>query len=57
MIVKGNKEVSERYWGNKAIQYVYFGIKLVWSNIASCFGGGRWTNEQPWSNSDSWRNN
>ena len=56
MIIKDRKEITERYWGIKPIAYVYFGIKLIWSAVSSCFGSGIWLNDKPWSNDDAWKN-
>ena len=42
------------------IQSIYNGTKLIWSNIKtvlSAFGAGFWSNDKPWSNQDSWKNN
>jgi nitric oxide synthase oxygenase domain/subunit len=56
MIIKGQKEISARYLGNKVISAVYYGTKLVWEAISSCFGRGYWDNNKPWSNNDGWNN-
>ena len=56
MIIKNQNEIKERYWGIKPIAYVYFGIKLIWSAVSSCFGRGMWLNDKPWSNDDAWKN-
>ena len=56
MIYKGTKEISARYIGSRAIAAVYYGAKVVWEAISSCFGSGYWSNDRPWSNTDGWRN-
>ena len=56
MIYKGTKEISARYVGSRAIAAVYYGAKVVWEAISSCFGSGMWINDRPWSNTDGWRN-
>lgn len=56
MINRNNKELTARYIGNKAIQYVYKGTRLIWSAITSCFGSGVWYNDKGWSNNDAWKN-
>lgn len=43
-------------FGNKALSYIYYGTKLVWQAIRSCFGKGFWINDKPWSNDDAWKN-
>lgn len=56
MIIRNGKELKERYWGRRAIQYVYKGALLVWSAISSCFGSGIWYNDKVWNNNDPWKN-
>ncbi len=43
-------------FGNKALSYIYYGSKLVWQAIRSCFGKGFWVNDKPWANGDKWAN-
>lgn len=57
MIYKGDKEVSARYYGSKAVSFVYKGATLIWQAVASCFGAGRWINTFPWKNDNAWKNN
>lgn len=58
--IGGNKEISRvqivKDGVAKTISYVYYGSKLVWQAIRSCFGSGFWTNKKPWSNTEAWRN-
>ena len=56
MIIRGQKEIVERYWGAKPLIYMYYGTKLVWSSVSSCFGSGMWLNDKAWSNNDAWKN-
>ena len=43
-------------FGSKALSYIYYGSKLVWQAIRSCFGKGFWVNDKPWANDDAWKN-
>jgi len=43
MIYKGRKEIAARYIGSRVIAAVYYGVKLVWEAISSCFGSGAGT--------------
>ena len=56
MIHKNGNELSARFWGSKIVVSVYRGIKALWCNLKSCFGGGDWNNDQPWDNNDGWNN-
>lgn len=40
----------------KIIQGVYYGTKVVWQAIRSCFGAGWWVSEKSWINNESWKN-
>lgn len=55
MIYKEGKELSARYYGVRAVSAVYYGAKMVWEAISSCFGAGYWMNERPW-NENGWKN-
>lgn len=55
-IFSKDKEITSINWGEKAISSVYYGAKLVWEMILSCFGKGWWVNDKPWSNKDAWKN-
>jgi len=55
MIYKGRKEIAARYIGSRVIAAVYYGVKLVWEAISSCFGSGAWDGKKPWSGKDAWR--
>lgn len=61
MIYKGKTPVSGVYKFKdgvmKTILSVYKGVDLVWQLIRSCFGRGYWINNQPWVDSDGWKNN
>lgn len=56
MIYKDGKELAARYVGRKAVSAVYYGARLVWEAISSCFGAGYWDNDRPWSGDDAWNN-
>lgn len=56
MIYKNGKELSALYIGSRAIAAVYYGAKVVWEAVASCFGSGMWINDRPWNNADGWSN-
>lgn len=52
-----SKQVNTIYaQGNKVVQAVYYGLRLVWQYIKSCFGRGYWLNDKPWSDTDGWAN-
>jgi hypothetical protein len=51
-----NKPINTIYRGEKTVQAVYQGLKLIWQYIRSCFGRGYWINEKQWSESDGWAN-
>lgn len=51
-----NKEITSLNIGNNVIAYVYYGAKLVWEMILSCFDKGFWLNDQPWNNGGAWKN-
>lgn len=38
MIIKNSLSIQARYYGTKTISAVYYGAKLVWEAITSCFG-------------------
>lgn len=56
MITRNSLSMQARYYGGKAVSAVYYGAKLVWEAISSCFGSGYWINNRPWSDTDAWRN-
>lgn len=56
MITKETLSLQMRYYGTRAISAVYYGSRLVWEAISSCFGSGRWINRRPWKNGEAWRN-
>ena len=51
-----NQQINTIYKGNRTIQAVYHGLKLIWQYIKSCFGRGYWINEKQWSQTDGWAN-
>ena len=56
MIHTHHKSIYSIVAEGKVIQSVYYGARVVWQAIRSCFGSGRWINEKPWSNTEAWRN-
>lgn len=56
MITKQGMEMAARYIGTKSVSAVYYGARLVWEAVSSCFGSGMWINTRPWSNADGWKN-
>ena len=56
MITKSHLTMQARYYGTKTISAVYYGAKLVWEAIASCFGSGMWLDLRAWKNTDGWKN-
>lgn len=55
MIVRNSFTLDARYYGDKAISSVYYGLRLVWEAIRSCFGKGCWVEGKPWVESDAWK--
>lgn len=55
MITKNHLTMQARYYGTKTISAVYYGAKLVWEAIRSCFGKGYWIEGKPWVDSDPWK--
>jgi hypothetical protein len=55
MIEKNGKQITERYFGKKAIAYVYRGLKLIWMSVRSCFGSGKWVGNKPWIGKEKWK--
>lgn len=51
-----DKEITLVNLGKKAVSKVYYGTRLVWESIKSCFGAGWWINTKPWINTDKWKN-
>ena len=51
-----HKEITSLNFAGKVIAYVYYGAKLVYESIMSCFDKGFWINEQPWANNVGWKN-
>jgi hypothetical protein len=56
MIYRNGNELQARYYGKKAILYIYKGAKIVWQAVSSCFGAGYWINSYPWKNDNPWKN-
>ena len=56
MRYRDGKETVGVYKGNKVVNAIYHGLRLVWELITSCFGRGYWINDAPFVNEDGWRN-
>ena len=57
MILDRHKETSAINYGTLAIAFVYYGERLVWQAVSSCYGAGYWIEDYPWSATDAWRDN
>lgn len=53
----GNKYVSISKYGKATVNIIYYGAKIAWQAIRSCFGSGMWNGEKPWIGTDAWKNN
>lgn len=53
----GNTTVSVSRFGKSAVNLIYYGAKVVWQTIRSCFGTGTWYGDKPWVSEDKWKNN
>ena len=40
----------------KSIAAFYWGARLVWMAVRSCFGSGIWVQSKPWIGSEKWKN-
>ena len=56
MIIDRHKETSAINYNEHAIGFVYYGERLVWQAVSSCYGAGYWVNEKPWINEEAWKN-
>lgn len=54
-IYNGLRRMTMQY-GSRAISQIYYGLRLVYTGIRSCFGSGTWVDERPWLDGDSWKN-
>lgn len=56
--VEWNK-INMVHYGSIAVNAVYQGVMLVWKFAKdfanSCFGSGRWIDDEPWLDDDVWR--
>lgn len=57
MIYKFGRSTAAIYKGTISKQAAYWGLRLKWQNVRSCYGSGAWLNDRPWLNNDGWRNN
>lgn len=56
MIIFKGKEITTLIIENKKIIYIFYGDKLLWQTVGSCFGAGYWINEKPFINEEGWKN-
>jgi hypothetical protein len=52
----GNTTVSVSRFGKATVNVMYYGAKVAWQAIRSCFGNGMWNGEKPWLGADAWKN-
>lgn len=66
LVTEAHKEVLELIEGvqeqvQKKIGAIYKGSQLIWltiyNTIKSCYGSGRWLEDRPWLDNDTWLNN
>ena len=57
MIYWKDKEIVGITVARKAVTAVYWGARLVWQAVRSCFGSGRWVSAKPWLGAEKWKNN
>lgn len=50
-------EIIAKTIGGKIIAASYYGLKLVWMAVRSCFGSGEWVKEKPWLGDEKWKSN
>ena len=55
MIYYGNREVTAITVTKKSIQAFYWGARIVWQAVRSCFGSGKWVPTKPWLNNEKWK--
>lgn len=54
-IYSKDKEITQIPYGTRFIGAVYYGSRLVWQSIRSCFGSGQWVAANPWLSDDVWK--
>lgn len=66
LVTEAHKEVLELIEGvqeqvQKKIGAIYKGSQLIWltiyNTVKSCYGSGRWLEDRPWLDNDTWLNN
>lgn len=50
-------EIIAKRIGQRVIVSSYYGLRLVWVAVRSCFGSGEWISEKPWLNDEVWKSN
>jgi hypothetical protein len=56
MIYWSDKEITAITVTKKTVQAVYWGARLVWQAVRSCFGSGVWVPHKPWLGQEKWKN-
>lgn len=56
MIYNGDKEITAITVMKKSIAAFYWGARLIWMAVRSCFGSGVWVQAKPWLGNEKWKN-
>lgn len=54
--IVGYSNFVEIHAQGHSIVAMYAGSHLVWEQIRSCYGRGRWIPDKPWLDNDTWKN-
>jgi len=54
--INGHTNFAEINFRGKNIVAIYNGERLIWEQVRSCYGKGRWFPEKPWLDNDTWKN-
>ena len=59
--IAGREEFTEIHYQGYSFSAVYYVDDqrvphLIWENVRSCYGSGRWMPERPWLDDDTWKN-
>lgn len=55
MIIFNFKETTAIMAASRAMSAVYYGTRLVWQAVRSCFGSGVWVSHKPWLGQEKWK--
>lgn len=56
--IDGHNTIDVRH-GGRLVDFIYKGVGLVWQRVKaalSCYGTGRWIQNLPWVDNDTWKN-